>query len=342
MFIDKNDLRLGDWYEDANGKKYRFDPVEDGFVTDKLCMRKYGVHLNTLTHCVCEPLTITEKCYHPREVTARECKHPLRYRKRTGGWVDGIHGCMCTRCGAQKVGKKSTPFMFMKWNYQTGDGEPDIFPSTPSFERHFYLNKGSEEVIVAMVNSGDYTLSEALAVYSNACERCANVLTYKYLNGKDGYPEFSEEWRKANTVCHFCEKIDAAMKWAKYVNENKIGESDDPITIKHNSLRTYSLRVPNEKENRQWMRIELYHIYKFDTDVHMTKMQYNTMKGCIRKHDYEQLYRFLKNHGYTKLDELKSAFESYQNSRSIMVIPIMIQTPVKAQTIDIDVVQPEG
>lgn len=64
--------------------------------------------------------------------------------------------------------------------------------------------KGMSDVIVAMVNRGDYTLEEAIWICANACERCMNVLCYKYLDGKDGYKEFSEEWEKCNTVCDFC------------------------------------------------------------------------------------------------------------------------------------------
>ena len=64
-------------------------------------------------------------------------------------------------------------------------------------------NCGSD-CIVAMVNSGDYTLEEAIWIYSNACERCMNALCYKYLNGADGYEEYSEEWQKCNTECEFC------------------------------------------------------------------------------------------------------------------------------------------
>lgn len=69
-----------------------------------------------------------------------------------------------------------------------------------------HIGKGNEEVITAMVNSGDYTLSEAILLWARSCERCMNVLAYKYLNGKDGYPEYSEEWKKCNTVCRFCEE----------------------------------------------------------------------------------------------------------------------------------------
>lgn len=69
-----------------------------------------------------------------------------------------------------------------------------------------YGSKTSQECIVAMVNSGDYTLEEAIFVYTNACERCSNVLLHKYLNGADGYEEYSEEWYKANTVCDWCKE----------------------------------------------------------------------------------------------------------------------------------------
>ena len=67
-----------------------------------------------------------------------------------------------------------------------------------------HIGSGNEDVIIAMVNSGDYTLSEALMLWSKCCERCMNVLAYKYLNGKDGYKEYSEEWLKCPTVCQFC------------------------------------------------------------------------------------------------------------------------------------------
>lgn len=58
-----------------------------------------------------------------------------------------------------------------------------------------------------MVNSGDYTLEQAIWVFANSCERCMNTLLYKYLDGSDGYSEFSDEWKKANTVCDFCRDI---------------------------------------------------------------------------------------------------------------------------------------
>lgn len=66
-----------------------------------------------------------------------------------------------------------------------------------------YHSEHGQKCIIAMVNSGDYTLEQAIWVYTSACERCMNVLLHKYL-GTDGYEEYSSEWHKANTHCDFC------------------------------------------------------------------------------------------------------------------------------------------
>lgn len=79
------------------------------------------------------------------------------------------------------------------------DGRPDI-----TFSHH--IGSGNQNIILAMANSGDYTLAEAIALYASCCERCMNVLAYKYLDGKDGYEEYSEEWKKCNTVCRYCKE----------------------------------------------------------------------------------------------------------------------------------------
>ena len=68
--------------------------------------------------------------------------------------------------------------------------------------------KWSQDCIVAMVNSGEFTLEQAIWVYANSCERCMNVLLHKYLNGTDGYEEYSEEWKNCRTECDFCKDED--------------------------------------------------------------------------------------------------------------------------------------
>ena len=82
------------------------------------------------------------------------------------------------------------------------NGKPDITWST-------LIGGGNQDVILAMANSGDYTLAEAMALYASCCERCMNVLAYKYLDGKDGYEEYSDEWKKCNTVCRYCKEVNA-------------------------------------------------------------------------------------------------------------------------------------
>lgn len=76
-----------------------------------------------------------------------------------------------------------------------------------TFKRVFEFNTtytAGSDCIVAMVNSGDYTLSEAIYIYASSCERCMNVLERKYLGENYGYEEYSEAWKKANTVCDWC------------------------------------------------------------------------------------------------------------------------------------------
>ena len=37
-----------------------------------------------------------------------------------------------------------------------------------------------EDLVLAMANSGDYTLGESILIAANACERCLNVLGHTY------------------------------------------------------------------------------------------------------------------------------------------------------------------
>jgi hypothetical protein len=184
MNIDKSKLRIGTWYEDNEGNMYK--PSHDGG-------KPQSVEVNTYN--VCFPLEVSTRHYKIYD-NKDTCKHPLKYRKRTGGWVKGIKGCECTACGKTKVGKSYIPFMFMPWD----NGPSDVY----ILSTNAHLSKFSQKCVVAMVNSGDYELDEAIVVMANACERCMNVLIHKYLNGEDGYEEYSEEWNKANTFCDFC------------------------------------------------------------------------------------------------------------------------------------------
>jgi len=65
----------------------------------------------------------------------------------------------------------------------------------------------SEDLALAIANSGDYRLGDAILISANSCERCMNALAYQY-GLTWGYPEYSEEWKKCNTSCDFCSNIE--------------------------------------------------------------------------------------------------------------------------------------
>lgn len=184
MKIDKSTIKNGIWYEDENGNRIEHD--ENTVEAPK------GAH----TYHSCFPLEITEHIYTVNSSEKKKnCKHKRKYLKKDKGLIKGYKGRICTACGCSQTRKWWQPWG-RKW-----DSGSDI---TPLIDFNTTIGGGNEKVILAMVNSGDYRLGEALAVWSNACERCMNVLAYKYLNGKDGYEEHSEEWEKCNTVCDFC------------------------------------------------------------------------------------------------------------------------------------------
>lgn len=184
MKIDKTKLKNGIWYEDENGNRIEHD--------ENLVETPIGAH----TYHSCFPLQITERIYtcHSKE-EKEKCKHKRKFRKKGNGLVKGYKGRICTACGCRQT---------RKW-YQPWGKKWDCGASiTPLIDFNTTIGGGNEDVVLAMANSGDYRLSEAITIFGNACERCMNVLAYKYLNGADGYEEYSEEWHKANTVCDFC------------------------------------------------------------------------------------------------------------------------------------------
>jgi len=113
-----------------------------------------------------------------------------------------LHECIDEYCYHPKnpiikfICKKSR--RFYKW---ISKGKTKTFKSIMDCRTTY---RSGQECIVAMVNSGDFTLEQAIWVYANSCERCMNSLLHKYLNGKEGYEEYSEEWKRCNTKCDFC------------------------------------------------------------------------------------------------------------------------------------------
>ena len=175
MKIDKKELRTL-WYEDRHGNVYD-EPTK-------------GAEYMYVRH----PLEVTTTCYTPVDQDiVNKCKHPKRYIARTFGWIDGIKGRECKLCGGTQV-RKTYQLWGSKWK---ASGSRKLFSGTTSL--------GTGDIVLAMANSGDYTLEEAILTKSIACERCGNALAYKYTDGKEGYAEDSENYIKSGTRCKFCE-----------------------------------------------------------------------------------------------------------------------------------------
>ena len=61
-----------------------------------------------------------------------------------------------------------------------------------------------DDVVTAMVRSGDWTAADAILVAGQACGRCLNVLAHHYQGPDEGFPFGSEEYWKTNTCCKMC------------------------------------------------------------------------------------------------------------------------------------------
>ena len=192
MKIDKSKIKIGIWYEDHDGNMI-------GRPSDMVIDE---IHENAETYHMLFPLEVREEV--GEIVDIDKCKHKRKYRKKDTGLVDGLHGIVCNRCHSYKLAKWYIPLWLKKWvtPYSSMSTKGPKKTHTHIFTGCTYLN--DEKLILAMANSGDYTLKESIAILAQCCERCHNVLAYKYLKGEDGYPEYSDEWKKCNTHCDFC------------------------------------------------------------------------------------------------------------------------------------------
>ncbi|MCX8132107.1 MAG: hypothetical protein N3I35_18660 [Clostridia bacterium] len=166
------------WYEDEKGNKI---PCAE----NEYCPNGAVFQVSRFPH---QLTTNHLKLISQDEVN--KCNHPHKYVVPTYGWVDGIVGRECKACYGTQV-KKKWHLWPREWK---GYGSRNFFS----------VNQGwNEELALALVNSKEYTLSEAIIIAATSCERCMNALAHKYgLNW--GYEEYSEEWQKCGTSCIFC------------------------------------------------------------------------------------------------------------------------------------------
>ena len=64
----------------------------------------------------------------------------------------------------------------------------------------------SNDLVTAMVRSGDFDAHDAIVVVTQCCERCLNILGAKYLNEIITTPDYLlKNWERP---CRFCEAVD--------------------------------------------------------------------------------------------------------------------------------------
>lgn len=167
------------WYENEKGE--RFIPPEGGEPAPKGFIYQHTQFPRSLHHLVLRAVL-------REEVDA--CEHPAEHVHPTGGWIDGVEGRECKCCNGTQTRKTGEPWP-ERWE---ADGARQLIHGEQGWP---------ESLALAMANSGKWTLSEAILIAANSCERCMNALAHEY--GLDwGYPIHSENWQKANTSCAFC------------------------------------------------------------------------------------------------------------------------------------------
>lgn len=167
MKIDLTDLKRGHWFEDLDGNKY--DGLSNNLPKNKDCFIHYSIH----------PLVY-------REPISAYTYHPEHLHENNSFY----QAMLCFK-------------WFYRWMIKRMKkrGERMTFKEICAPQTTY----NDQKIILAMCNSGDYTLEEAIYVYCTACERCLNALAYKYSDGEEGYPEYGADWTNCNTVCKFCE-----------------------------------------------------------------------------------------------------------------------------------------
>jgi hypothetical protein len=190
MKIKKEHL-VNIWYENEDGEKWFQDPEEQGLPDPP---RGFCYQFSRFSNILRE-----SSLYIVPNEKVRDCMHPKKEIRPTGGWVEGSVGRECKLCGGTQV-KEWQEEWESEWD--SGSCHPHI-----GFESSW-----SSDAVLAIANSGDYSLGDAIIIYATSCERCMNVLchtykvpSYKDKNVIDGYAEGSEEWLKCGTSCRFCE-----------------------------------------------------------------------------------------------------------------------------------------
>jgi len=189
------------WLEDEEGNKFTKIYTEGGEINSPFPKKFKYMHSLFADRYASEVLKLiyqedVDKCDHSKYEETREYKNRL-----------GIEERECRNCGGKQQ-RKIGEMWPEKWE---GYGSRSFYTMQMSW---------SNDLVTAIVRSGDYNAEEAVLIASNCCERCFNVLYDKYgLEG--GYKEGSEKWseelgRRSVPKCEFCKNDVPILVALKY------------------------------------------------------------------------------------------------------------------------------
>lgn len=259
------------WFENEKGERYIPDIGNAGFQT------KVPDEFTTF-HTIAPNILTEQVQLHISQAQVDNCEH-LSIRSDYENNVQ-----YCNQCGGRRYFDESTK-KFTPWE---GEIEAPLITMNYSW---------SEDLVLAMVHSGDYNLYQAIIIAGKSCERCMNVLAHKY-NLDWGYPELSEEWKKVNCACVFCKdeypiRVDSSEP--KLI-ESQISKSE-PTPI---------ITFPIEKE-RYTVMIRDRSLYKEPNFIDPIALGEDEIHTYLQQLGVEELY----------LDDLKLHFKHYKDSRSV-------------------------
>jgi len=184
LTINKDELSTL-WYENEDGEKY-FPDLEKGVYGDEPegFIYQCSQFPNELTFNMLRSVVEDE---------VKNCPHPEEELVKDHGLIDGLEGRECSLCHGQQT-------------KDVGEEWPEEWEAYGSRDLLTGHSGWQEDLVLAIATSGDYTLSEAILISANSCERCMNSLAEEY--GLDwGYLEGSDEWKKCGTECSFCKDM---------------------------------------------------------------------------------------------------------------------------------------
>lgn len=217
MIIDTSKLHTL-WRENADGDVWTYPDGACPGSEPKGFIYQHSIFPNHLQHTCLRSVLSTE---------VETCDHDPEFIKRTGGWIDGVKGRECMKCNGTQVINEDEEWP-EKWD---ANGSRRVFEGSNGYSVELALamcRPSFKERLVAASRGffrlKTYPLDVAIRIAADNCERCMNVLLYKY-GQNDGYREFSEEWHRCGTTCHFCEHLGRGDFW-KYRKKRKLSKAE--------------------------------------------------------------------------------------------------------------------